>query len=190
MGPIRWESNPGTVQIKIPLQSGRFCRDRPTRLANSNMDRGRRAMPVQNKACHERHVKKCQDNHRLRLAKMKPTIDCHAPSSMRKVASKTNAKKQQIMVRSHVPRLKHVCHHCSMGSVVRQTLCNRLGRNDENTSVASTNPSICQRGCAGVVKDYHGRSILRHYFLFSPCSPVVWYPPWLVSGGQIRSDRA
>ena len=63
-----------------------------------NMDRGRRAMPVQNKACHERHVKKCQDNHRLRLAKMKPTIDCHAPSSMRKVAAKTNAKKQQIMV--------------------------------------------------------------------------------------------
>lgn len=62
------------------------------------MDRGRRAMPVQNKACHERHVKKCQDNHRQRLAKMKPTIDCHAPSSMRKVAAKTNAKKQQIMV--------------------------------------------------------------------------------------------
>ncbi|CAN0408644.1 unnamed protein product, partial [Ectocarpus sp. 13 AM-2016] len=45
------------------------------------MDRGRRAMPVQNKACYERHVKKCQDNHRERLAKMKPTIDCHAPSS-------------------------------------------------------------------------------------------------------------
>ncbi|CBN76673.1 conserved unknown protein [Ectocarpus siliculosus] len=61
------------------------------------MDRGRRAMPVQNKACYERHVKKCQDNHRDRLAKMKPTIDCHAPSSMRKVATKTNAKKQQIM---------------------------------------------------------------------------------------------
>lgn len=70
------------------------------------MDRGRRAMPVQNKACHERHVKKCQDNHRQRLAKMKPTIDCHAPSSMRKVAAKTNAKKQQIMVSelAHAPR--------------------------------------------------------------------------------------
>lgn len=63
------------------------------------MDRARRAMPVQNKACYERHVQKCQDNHRQRLAKMKPTIDCHAPSSMRKVAAKTNAKKQQIMVR-------------------------------------------------------------------------------------------
>lgn len=63
------------------------------------MDRARRAMPVQNKACYERHVQKCQDNHRLRLAKMKPTIDCHAPSSMRK-AIKTNAKKQQIMVRA------------------------------------------------------------------------------------------
>lgn len=61
------------------------------------MDRARRAMPVQNKACYERHVQKCQDNHRLRLAKMKPTIDCHAPSSMRKVTAKTNAKKQQIM---------------------------------------------------------------------------------------------
>lgn len=66
-----------------------------------SMDRGRRAMPVQNKACYQRHIKKCQDNHRERLAKMKPTIDCHAPSSMRKVATKTNAKKQQIMV-SHV----------------------------------------------------------------------------------------
>lgn len=56
-------------------------------------------MPVQNKACYERHLKKCHNSHLERLAKMKPTIDCHAPSSMRKVASKTNAKKQQIMVR-------------------------------------------------------------------------------------------
>lgn len=63
-------------------------------------------MPVQNKACHERHVKKCQDNHRLRLAKMKPTIDCHAPSSMRKVATKTNAKKQQIMVSQPIVKIE------------------------------------------------------------------------------------
>lgn len=56
-------------------------------------------MPVQNKACYERHVQKCQDNHRERLAKMKPTIDCQVPSSMRKATTKTNAKKQQIMVR-------------------------------------------------------------------------------------------
>lgn len=55
-------------------------------------------MPIQNKACYERHIQKCQDNHRQRLAMMKPTIDCQAPYSMRKVATKTNAKKQQMMV--------------------------------------------------------------------------------------------
>ncbi|CAM9321261.1 unnamed protein product, partial [Ascophyllum nodosum] len=60
------------------------------------MDRGRRAMPVQNKPCYDRHVQKCQDNHRQRLAKMKPTVDCQPPSSMR-TTPKTNAKKQWIM---------------------------------------------------------------------------------------------
>lgn len=97
-------------------------------------------MPVQNKACHERHVKKCQDNHRLRLAKMKPTIDCHAPSSMRKVAAKTNAKKQQIMVSQPLPRSKYMYHHHFFFSlVIGQTLCTghtRLRRTMNNPALS------------------------------------------------------
>ena len=31
------------------------------------MDRGRKAMPIQNKACYERHVKKCQDRHKQKV---------------------------------------------------------------------------------------------------------------------------
>ena len=31
------------------------------------MDRGRRAMPVQNKQCNERYVKMCQDRHRNKV---------------------------------------------------------------------------------------------------------------------------
>ena len=94
-------------------------------------------MPVQNKACHERHVKKCQDNHRLRLAKMRPTIDCHAPSSMRKVASKTNAKKQQIMV-SQLTLIKieevHAFFFCSVLRVGHSlTLDGWVGRTDDDT---------------------------------------------------------
>ncbi|CAM9266611.1 unnamed protein product [Choristocarpus tenellus] len=61
------------------------------------MDRGRRAIPVANKACHERYVQKCQDHHRQKLATMKSTIDNQPPSSMRKTHVKNNAKKQQIM---------------------------------------------------------------------------------------------
>lgn len=85
-------------QDKLTKVESRRQQQRDT-CRRKSMDRGRRAMPVQNKACYERHVQKCQDNHRQRLAKMKPTIDCHPPSSMRRAAAKTNAKKQQIMVR-------------------------------------------------------------------------------------------
>jgi hypothetical protein len=31
------------------------------------MDRGRKAMPVQNKQCHERYVKKCQMMHKMKV---------------------------------------------------------------------------------------------------------------------------
>ncbi|CAM9157968.1 unnamed protein product [Chrysoparadoxa australica] len=61
------------------------------------MDRGRRAMPVGNKACHARHLKKCQDNHRQRLANIKSTLDNKAPKTSRNNHLKSNAKKQQIM---------------------------------------------------------------------------------------------
>ncbi|KAG5179681.1 KIAA1430-like protein-domain-containing protein [Tribonema minus] len=60
------------------------------------MDRGRRAMPTGNKACHERHVRKCQDLHRQQLTSIKSTIDNKPPKTLRAVAG-TNAKKQQLM---------------------------------------------------------------------------------------------
>lgn len=80
----------------ILLQTGTKDRQLPEG-KGGNMDRGRRAMPVQNKPCYERHIQKCQFTHKQRLAKIKPRVDCHAPSSMR-TFSKTNAKKHQIMV--------------------------------------------------------------------------------------------
>lgn len=35
----------------------------------ATMDRGRRAMPVQNKACNQRYIKKCQERHRQKVRK-------------------------------------------------------------------------------------------------------------------------
>jgi hypothetical protein len=61
------------------------------------MDRGRRAMPTGNKACNERHVRKCQDLHRQTLASIKPVIDTKPPKTMR-AATGNNAKKQQLLV--------------------------------------------------------------------------------------------
>ncbi|CAM9739163.1 unnamed protein product [Phaeothamnion confervicola] len=61
------------------------------------MDRGRKAMPVANKACHARYMKQCQEHHRSKLASMKPTVDNTTPASMRNSHLKQNAKKQQLM---------------------------------------------------------------------------------------------
>eukprot|EP00953_Heterococcus_sp_UTEX-ZZ885_P008520 5105-Heterococcus_DN1.PRE.9 len=74
-------------------------RSRPARFfqLSYSMDRGRRAMPMGNKACNERHVRKCQDLHRQQLATVKSTIDNGPPKSTKKGALTTNAKKQQIM---------------------------------------------------------------------------------------------
>lgn len=33
------------------------------------MDRGRKALPVQNKACHQRYVQRCQERHRQKVRK-------------------------------------------------------------------------------------------------------------------------
>ena len=35
------------------------------------MDRGRRAMPVQNKACNQRYIKRCQERHRQKVSSYK-----------------------------------------------------------------------------------------------------------------------
>ena len=55
-------------------------------------------MPMGNKACNERHVRKCQDFHKLQLATVKSTIDNKPPKTIKTGALTTNAKKQQIMV--------------------------------------------------------------------------------------------
>ncbi|GMH61713.1 hypothetical protein TrRE_jg4985 [Triparma retinervis] len=59
------------------------------------MDRGRKAMPVQNKQCHERYVKKCQSMHRERLRDMKCSIDNKMPKASSHL--KSNAKKKALM---------------------------------------------------------------------------------------------
>ena len=36
-------------------------------VVRAEMDRGRKAMPIQNKQCHERYVKHCQSMHRAKV---------------------------------------------------------------------------------------------------------------------------
>mmetsp|Transcript_21634 Transcript_21634/g.66223 ORF Transcript_21634/g.66223 Transcript_21634/m.66223 type:complete len:176 (+) Transcript_21634:597-1124(+) len=59
------------------------------------MDRGRRAMPVGNKACHERYIKKMQENHKRKLRNMKCSIDNKPPTTQRHL--KRNAKKEALL---------------------------------------------------------------------------------------------
>lgn len=35
------------------------------------MDRGRKAMPVQNKACMARHIRRCQERHRQKVSELR-----------------------------------------------------------------------------------------------------------------------
>ncbi|KAL7442307.1 hypothetical protein ACHAXH_006434 [Discostella pseudostelligera] len=55
------------------------------------MDRGRKAMPVQNKACMARHVQRCQERHQQKLRDMKCSIDnkCPREASHLKIKAKT-----------------------------------------------------------------------------------------------------
>ncbi|GMI55514.1 hypothetical protein ScalyP_jg7841 [Parmales sp. scaly parma] len=59
------------------------------------MDRGRKAMPVQNKACNARYIKTCQEMHKKKLRDMKCSIDNKMPATASHF--KTNAKKNAIM---------------------------------------------------------------------------------------------
>eukprot|EP00985_Skeletonema_marinoi_P019423 scaffold11135_cov128-Skeletonema_marinoi.AAC.3 len=59
------------------------------------MDRGRKAMPVQNKACMERHVQRCQERHKQKLQNMKSNIDNKCPRGASHL--KTKAKKNALM---------------------------------------------------------------------------------------------
>lgn len=34
------------------------------------MDRGRKALPVQNKACNQRYIKRCQERHRQKVSQV------------------------------------------------------------------------------------------------------------------------
>uniref|UniRef100_A0A7S2WX22 Uncharacterized protein n=1 Tax=Rhizochromulina marina TaxID=1034831 RepID=A0A7S2WX22_9STRA len=59
------------------------------------MDRFRKVMPMGNKACYDRHVKKNQERHRQRLASMKCSIDCAPPRRFPHL--ERNQKKEQLM---------------------------------------------------------------------------------------------
>lgn len=59
------------------------------------MDRGRKAMPVQNKACMERHVQRCQERHQQKLRDMKCSIDNDCPRAASHLKNK--AKKNAII---------------------------------------------------------------------------------------------
>ncbi|KAL7511456.1 hypothetical protein ACHAXN_009533 [Cyclotella atomus] len=59
------------------------------------MDRGRKAMPVQNKACMERYIQKCQERHKQKLRDMKCSIDNKCPRAATHL--KTKAKKNALM---------------------------------------------------------------------------------------------
>ena len=59
------------------------------------MDRARRAMPIGNKQCHARFVKKCQETHKKKLHEMKCSIDNQEPK--RHPHLRKNLKKEQLM---------------------------------------------------------------------------------------------
>mmetsp|Transcript_3885 Transcript_3885/g.8666 ORF Transcript_3885/g.8666 Transcript_3885/m.8666 type:complete len:183 (-) Transcript_3885:2097-2645(-) len=59
------------------------------------MDRGRKAMPVQNKACMERYIQRCQERHKQKLRDMKCSIDNKCPRAASHL--KTKAKKNALM---------------------------------------------------------------------------------------------
>eukprot|EP01082_Thalassiosira_pseudonana_P003442 g3271.t1 g3271 contig12:1750467-1751176(-) len=59
------------------------------------MDRGRKAMPVQNKACMDRYVQRCQERHEQKLRDMKCSIDNKCPRAASHL--KTKAKKNALM---------------------------------------------------------------------------------------------
>mmetsp|Transcript_22183 Transcript_22183/g.33071 ORF Transcript_22183/g.33071 Transcript_22183/m.33071 type:complete len:95 (-) Transcript_22183:45-329(-) len=59
------------------------------------MDRGRKAMPVQNKACMKKYVKRCQDRHRQKLRDMKSSVDNKSPRQATHL--KTKAKTHALM---------------------------------------------------------------------------------------------
>jgi len=63
--------------------------------SEGKMDRGRKAMPVQNKACMERYRKKCQERHRQKLRDMKCSIDNRSPREATHLTTK--AKKNALM---------------------------------------------------------------------------------------------
>mmetsp|Transcript_13225 Transcript_13225/g.24833 ORF Transcript_13225/g.24833 Transcript_13225/m.24833 type:complete len:187 (+) Transcript_13225:155-715(+) len=59
------------------------------------MDRGRRAMPVQNKACNQRFIQRCQERHKQKLRNMKCSIDNKPPRQAGHLKSK--AKKNALI---------------------------------------------------------------------------------------------
>eukprot|EP00953_Heterococcus_sp_UTEX-ZZ885_P008533 5109-Heterococcus_DN1.PRE.1 len=63
------------------------------------MDRGRRAMPMGNRACAERHIMHCQEVHKQHLQNMHSTIDTRAPVTLKlKNSAAANAKKQELII--------------------------------------------------------------------------------------------
>mmetsp|Transcript_36549 Transcript_36549/g.44106 ORF Transcript_36549/g.44106 Transcript_36549/m.44106 type:complete len:186 (-) Transcript_36549:61-618(-) len=59
------------------------------------MDRGRKAMPVANRVCNERYIKKSQARHRQKLRDMRSSIDNKSPRQATHL--KTKAKKNALM---------------------------------------------------------------------------------------------
>jgi len=59
------------------------------------MDRGRKALPVQNKACMARHIQRSQERHQQKLRNMKSSIDNKCPRGGSHL--KTKAKKNALM---------------------------------------------------------------------------------------------
>lgn len=59
------------------------------------MDRGRKAIPVQNKACMERHIRRCQELHKKKLRDMKSSVDNKAPRAGSHL--RTKAKKNALV---------------------------------------------------------------------------------------------
>mmetsp|Transcript_11971 Transcript_11971/g.21212 ORF Transcript_11971/g.21212 Transcript_11971/m.21212 type:complete len:174 (+) Transcript_11971:117-638(+) len=121
------------------------------------MDRGRKAMPVGNKQCYQRHVQMCQDKHKQKLREMKCSID-NAPPKRHSHLHK-NLKKEQLMEerfaeierdnRLLLEKMSYIMRHNSLDNVNTSTQyghsLNKEQRKRELQRITKDNQAILRR---------------------------------------------
>lgn len=122
------------------------------------MDRGRKAMPVQNKACMERYVKKCQERHKAKLRDMKSSIDNRCPRQATHLCS--NAKKNYL-IEERIDQIETENRHLleKMSNIMRLKTTGIDNKNDNIKYSHSLNKERRKRELQKITQQNH--QILR-----------------------------